>query len=261
MVTSGDTSPDSNSANGIGNHDNQLTAFNGNSGDAALTASAAQQYGVSIGQTFSVTGSNGQTYTLTYEDTAPESSSRIDIYDPNQLLTGGNDNNFLTTATSFNGNPVASGNGPSGNGPVASNSGSSGQSGTPFEQVFGSDAGLSESTCAEAVILLGTIIAFVCLLWSIANTFYSSYDDEWRPKVMAFLKAVVVVALIAYSGSLINGIGQAVNQAYDQNGSADRYRKCWTTFARTTWRRNRMPKERCRTELLADVGGNLLYMV
>ena len=38
----GDTSPDGNSENGIGNHDNQLTAFNGTTGDAALTATAAQ---------------------------------------------------------------------------------------------------------------------------------------------------------------------------------------------------------------------------
>src|ERR1700758_4479874 len=126
----GDTSPDGNSANGIGNHDNQLTAFNGSSGDAALTAAAAQQYGVSIGQTFTVTGANGQTYTLTYEDTAPESDSRIDIYDPNQLLTGGNDNNFETNATSFDGSPVASGNGTStGNGSGAPNSVAGGSSG------------------------------------------------------------------------------------------------------------------------------------
>jgi hypothetical protein len=214
----GDTSPDSNSSNGIGNHDNQLTAFNGSTGDAALTASAAQEYGVSVGQTFTVTGANGQVYTLTYEDTAPESASRIDIYDPNQLLTGGNDNNFSTTATSFDGNPVTS----SGNGTGGSNSvagGASGQSGTPFEQVFGSMQTFLSQPAPKAISLIGTIIAFACLLWSIANAFYGSYDDEWRPKVMAFIKALVVVALIAYSGQIINGIEEAVNQAYNQNGS------------------------------------------
>jgi hypothetical protein len=85
--------------------------------------------------------------------------------------------------------------------------------------VFGSVSDFLSQPAPRAVILLGKIIAFVCLLWSIAATFYSSYDDEWRPKVMAFIKAVVVVALIANSGSLINGISQALNQVYEQSGA------------------------------------------
>jgi hypothetical protein len=260
----GDTSPDSNSSNGIGNHDNQLSPFTGNGvSDAALTASAAQEYGVSIGQTFTVTGSNGQTYTLRYEDTAPESDSRIDIYDPNQLLTGGNDNNFSTAATSFNGSPVASSNGTStGNGSGAPNSvagGSSGQSGTPFEQVFGSMQAFLSQPAPKAVSLLGTIIAFVCLLWSIANTFYSSYDDDWRPKVMAFVKAVVVVALIAYSGQIINGIEQAVNQAYNQNGSAAQIPQVLDNIRTNNTAANQF--KTMSAPNWADVGGNFLYII
>ena len=260
----GDTSPDSNSSNGIGNHDNQLSPFTGNGvSDAALTASAAQEYGVSIGQTFTVTGSNGQTYTLRYEDTAPESDSRIDIYDPNQLLTGGNDNNFSTAATSFDGSPVVSGNGTStGNGSGAPNSvagGSSGQSGTPFEQVFGSMQAFLSQPAPKAVSLLGTIIAFVCLLWSIANTFYSSYDDDWRPKVMAFVKAVVVVALIAYSGQIINGIEQAVNQAYNQNGSAAQIPQVLDNIRTNNTAANQF--KTMSAPNWADVGGNFLYII
>jgi hypothetical protein len=98
----GDDNGDSNSLNGVGNHDNQLTAYSGGAApaSAALTASAAQQYGVQLGQSFTVTGANGQTYSLVYADIAPESDPRIDIYDPNQLLNAGNDNNFESNATS-----------------------------------------------------------------------------------------------------------------------------------------------------------------
>ena len=216
----GDSTPDSNSSNGIGNHDNQLTPFQGAGGvsDAALTATAAQEYGVSIGQTFTVTGANGSTYTLRYEDTAPESDSRIDIYDSNQLLTGGNDNSFSTNATSFNDGPVVN----SGSNPVGGTTAQSGTSNnqTPFEQVFGSTQEFLNQPAPKAVSLLGTIIAFVCLLWSMANSFYHSYDEDWRPKVMAFTKAVVVVAFIANSGQLINAIEEAVYQVYAANGAA-----------------------------------------
>jgi hypothetical protein len=219
----GDLTPDSNSSNGIGNHDNKLTPFQGAGGvsDAALTATAAREYGVSIGQTFTVTGANGSTYTLRYEDTAPESDSRIDIYDSNQLLTGGNDNNFSTNATSFNDGPVVN----SGSNPVGGTTAQSGTSSgtmnnqTPFEQVFGSMQEFLNQPAPKAVSLIGTILAFVCLLWSIANSFYASYDEDWRPKVMAFIKAIVIVAFIANSGQLINGIEQAVDQAYQANGA------------------------------------------
>jgi hypothetical protein len=100
-----DLTGDSNSAAGIGNHNNQLVAY-GTPGftSAALTESAAQQYGVTLGQNFTVPGANGQVYQLNYADTVPSTfngastGNRIDIFDPNQLLTGGDDNNFLTTA-------------------------------------------------------------------------------------------------------------------------------------------------------------------
>src|SRR5207244_7057328 len=102
-----DSTPDSNSAQGIG-------AFSWDSTpgslipmySAALTVSAAQQYDLQPGQTFSVT-SNGQTYNLLYADTAPESDSRIDIYDPNGVLPGGN--SFSESVSSLNGGPVVQG--------------------------------------------------------------------------------------------------------------------------------------------------------
>jgi P-type conjugative transfer protein TrbL len=111
---SGDLTSDSNSSAGIGNHDNVLSRYQGGTGvsDAALTPSAAQQYGVTLGQTFTATGANGVTYTLRYEDSAPQYyqgqnlGNRIDIYDPNQVLTGGSDNSFSTTAVAVNGNPA-----------------------------------------------------------------------------------------------------------------------------------------------------------
>jgi hypothetical protein len=97
-----DLTPDPASSAGIGNHGNQLAAYTGTGvASAALTASAAAQYGVQLNQNFTVQGANGQTYVLNYADTAPESDSRIDIYDPNSLLTGGgNDNLFSSTANS-----------------------------------------------------------------------------------------------------------------------------------------------------------------
>jgi hypothetical protein len=98
---------DSNSARGIG-------AFEWDSApgslipmySAALTASAAQQYGLSPGQSFSIT-SGGQTYKLLYADVAPESDSRIDIYDPSGTLPGGN--SFSQGVDSVNGGPVVQG--------------------------------------------------------------------------------------------------------------------------------------------------------
>jgi hypothetical protein len=103
----GDSTRDGKSAQGIG-------AFSWDAApgslipmySAALTASAAQQYNLQPGQTFSVT-SNGQTYNLLYADAAPESDSRIDIYDPNGTLPGGN--NFSESVSSVNGGPVVQG--------------------------------------------------------------------------------------------------------------------------------------------------------
>ena len=45
-----DITGDSNSRNGIGNHDNQLVPLQ----SAALSASVAQQYGIKVGDSFTV---------------------------------------------------------------------------------------------------------------------------------------------------------------------------------------------------------------
>jgi hypothetical protein len=88
----GDSTPDPNSEAGIGNHQNQMTPYTGGTApaSAALTASAAQAYGVPLGGTFTVTSTTGTQYNLIYDDTAPESDLRVDIFDPNGLLPGGN---------------------------------------------------------------------------------------------------------------------------------------------------------------------------
>jgi hypothetical protein len=90
---------------------------------------------------------------------------------------------------------------------------------TPFEQVFGPISEFLKQPAPTAVSLIGTIIAFLCLLWSIANTFWSTPDDEWRPKVMAFVKAIVVVAFMANSGTLINGTSEVIAQVYQSSGA------------------------------------------
>src|SRR5271166_3625650 len=88
---------DTNSRNGIGNHDNQLVPLQ----SAALSASVAQQYGIKVGDSFTVTA-GGTTYNLQYDDTVPASFTdpstgqvvqegpRIDVYDPNNVLGGAN---------------------------------------------------------------------------------------------------------------------------------------------------------------------------
>jgi hypothetical protein len=104
----GDSTPDSKSAQGIG-----AFGFDTAPGSlipmysAALTASAAQQYNVSPGQSFTVTTTGGQTYNLVYADVPPESDNRVDIYDPNGALAGGN--GFSEGITSIEGGPVVSG--------------------------------------------------------------------------------------------------------------------------------------------------------
>jgi hypothetical protein len=104
----GDSTPDPGSAQGEG-------AFSWDSApgslvpmySAALTASAAKQYNVQPGQSFTVTTTGGQTYNLVYADTAPESDARVDIYDPNNALGGGN--NFSEGITSINGGAIVQG--------------------------------------------------------------------------------------------------------------------------------------------------------
>ena len=117
---SGDSTPDPNSAQGIG-----AFPFSSAPGSlipgysAALSQSVAQQYNIQPGQSFSVTTSSGQTYNLVYADVVPATytdpdsgevtalGDRIDIYDPNNELGGGN--NFEQSVSSLNGGPVVQG--------------------------------------------------------------------------------------------------------------------------------------------------------
>ena len=103
-----DSLGDSNSLNGIGNHDNQLVPLQ----SAALSAAVAQQYGIKVGDQFTFTTAAGTTYQATYDDTVPASFTdpktgqivqegpRIDIYDPNNVL--GSANGFSEQVTSVN---------------------------------------------------------------------------------------------------------------------------------------------------------------
>src|SRR5271165_5121011 len=86
---------------------------------AALSASVAQQYGITPGQSFSVTA-GGTTYNLVYADVVPASYTnnagqvipegpRIDVYDPNNVL--GSANGFRAPVASVNQGPVLFGNG------------------------------------------------------------------------------------------------------------------------------------------------------
>jgi hypothetical protein len=65
--SSSDLTGDPLSAPGVGNHNNTLVPLQ----SAALSDSVAQSYGISLGQSFSVTTSSGQTYNLIYADTVP----------------------------------------------------------------------------------------------------------------------------------------------------------------------------------------------
>jgi type IV secretion system protein TrbL len=92
-----DITGDTNSRNGIGNHDNQLNPLT----SAALSKSVAQQYGIKVGDSFTATA-GGTTYNLQYDDTVPaaftdpktgqvvQEGPRIDIYDPNNVLGSAN---------------------------------------------------------------------------------------------------------------------------------------------------------------------------
>jgi hypothetical protein len=106
-----DSSGDPASLAGIGNHNNILTAYQNPStpASAAITQSYADANGLSVGQSFTTTA-NGVTYNLVYADTVPATyngqdlGSRIDIYDPNNVL--GSANGFSAGVTSINGGPV-----------------------------------------------------------------------------------------------------------------------------------------------------------
>src|SRR6202035_377195 len=101
-----DANLDSASAAGIGNHDNTLVPLK----SAALSESVAQQYGLKIGQAFTVTDASGTTRRLQYDDTVPaaftdpktgqlvQEGPRIDVFDPNNVL--GSANGFSAQVTS-----------------------------------------------------------------------------------------------------------------------------------------------------------------
>jgi hypothetical protein len=110
----GDATPDDNSSQGIG-----AFGFDQAPGSlvadysAALSPDVAAQYNLQPGQQFTVTTTNGQTYTLEYADKTgndPNSGApltgKIDIYDPSGQLGG---NNFSQGITSVNGGPVVQG--------------------------------------------------------------------------------------------------------------------------------------------------------
>ena len=105
-----DSTSDPNSAAGIGNHQNRLVPLQ----SAALSDSVARQYGIGLGQSFSVTA-GGNTYNLIYDDRVPTTykgqplGPRVDIYDPNNVLGGAN--SFSAPVTSVDNGPVLFGNG------------------------------------------------------------------------------------------------------------------------------------------------------
>jgi hypothetical protein len=108
----GDSTPDSNSSQGIGAFGPYLTPGSlVPMQSAALTPAAAAQYNVQQGQSFTITTLGGQTYNLVYADVVPTGgpneqpagASVVDIYDPNGVLGG---YNFSQVVTSFNDGPV-----------------------------------------------------------------------------------------------------------------------------------------------------------
>ena len=84
-----DPTPDSKSSQGIGafppyDTPNSLVPLQ----SAALSPDVVQQYGIQPGQSFNVTLANGESVQLVYADnTADYLTGRVDIYDPNNVLT------------------------------------------------------------------------------------------------------------------------------------------------------------------------------
>ena len=104
----GDTTPDSNSSQGIG-----AFPFDSAPGSlianysAALSPDMAAKYNVQPGQQFTVATSTGQTYNLVYADkTSPDLTGKIDIYSPSGQLGG---NSFSQSVNSIDGGPVVQG--------------------------------------------------------------------------------------------------------------------------------------------------------
>jgi hypothetical protein len=80
----GDPNGDSNSANGIGNHDNQLVS----GVSLAFSPDLISKYNLQVGQTVTVTLANGQVLTGRFDDTTADwLTGRVDIYDPNNTVT------------------------------------------------------------------------------------------------------------------------------------------------------------------------------
>lgn len=155
----GDSTPDTNSAQGIG-----AFPFSSAPGSlipmysAALTDAAAAQYHVTPGQSFTIGTSTGATYNLVYADRAPESDVRVDIYDPNNSLGGGN--GFSANVASLNGGPIVQG----GTGLQAMLPNPGGSIGDQFMWVIA----LALSWVASAVMYLMTIAQKVLYLIEIA---------------------------------------------------------------------------------------------
>src|SRR6201997_430517 len=80
----GDPNGDSNSASGIGNHNNHLVA----GVSLAFSPDLISEYHLQVGQTVTVTMANGQTLTGGFDDTTGDwLRGRVDIYDPNNSVT------------------------------------------------------------------------------------------------------------------------------------------------------------------------------
>jgi hypothetical protein len=80
----GDPDYDSNSANGIGNHNNRLVPGE----SLAFSPDLIAEYHLQVGQTVTVTMANGQVLTGRFDDTTADYlTGRVDIYDPNNTIT------------------------------------------------------------------------------------------------------------------------------------------------------------------------------
>src|SRR5262245_53498796 len=75
---------------------------------AALSPDVAAKYSLQAGQSFTISTLGGQTYNLVYADKTDASlTGRIDIFDPNNALGGGN--NFSQPVASINDGPIVMG--------------------------------------------------------------------------------------------------------------------------------------------------------
>jgi hypothetical protein len=80
----GDPNSDPNSANGIGNHNNQLVAGQ----SLAFSPDLIAEYHLAVGQSVTVTLANGQTLTGRFDDTTADYlTGRVDVYDPSNTIT------------------------------------------------------------------------------------------------------------------------------------------------------------------------------